>query len=472
ACPVGALSEKTHIDRVKEALEDPCLLAQYEGQILYISPNCERLTGYRDEEFYASPVLLDRLFRGHPQEISDKPTEFNITAKTGQTYWVSHVSRQVFDASGNFLGIRGSFSDITERKYAEERLLYFSLHDALTGVYNRAFFESEIQRLATETSPVGMIVSDVDGLKLINDTLGHDRGDQLLVAATVALQQSLPPSAVVARIGGDEFVIIIKNTTLSTVNEICQKIKLAVQTSNRKDPQNLLSISTGSAVGLPVSGSLLQLFKQADDMMYREKLHRKQSTRSAIVKALMKALEVRDFCTGGHADRLQNKIVLLATAINIPERNLADLRLLGQFHDIGKVGIPDHILLKPGPLDEEERRIMQRHVEIGHRIAIAAPDLMPIADWILKHHEWWNGSGYPLGLKEEQIPIECRLLAIVDAYDAMTSDRPYRQAISSREALLELKKCAGIQFDPSLVEKFCEMITVIEQATDDQAFSA
>ena len=212
-------------------------------------------------------------------------------------------------------------------------------------------------------------------------------------------------------------------------------------------------------MGPPASGSLLHIFKQADDMMYREKLHRKQSTRSSIVRTLMKALEARDFCTEGHAERLQDIMVVLAQSLQIPERNIADLRLLGKFHDIGKVGIPDHILLKAGPLNEEERRIMQRHSEIGHRIATAAPDLMPIADWILNHHEWWDGSGYPLGLKGEQIPFECRLLAIVDAYDAMTSDRPYRRAIASFEALVELKKFAGIQFDPILVEKFCEMIT-------------
>ena len=148
---------------------------------------------------------------------------------------------------------------------------------------------------------------------------------------------------------------------------------------------------------------------------------------------------------------------------------IADLRLFAQFHDIGKVGIPDSILLKPGPLTSEEKTEMQRHSEIGHRIAQSAPDLAPIADWVLKHHEWWNGQGYPLGLAGEEIPLECRMLAIADAYDAMTSDRPYRQALSHAEALREIQDCAGSQFDPQLVGQF---ISLYDEAGPEAAAAA
>ena len=135
---------------------------------------------------------------------------------------------------------------------------------------------------------------------------------------------------------------------------------------------------------------------------------------------------------------------------------MTDLRLLAQFHDIGKVGIPDRILLKPGALEPDEVIEMRRHCEIGHRIAQSSPDLLPVADWVLKHQEWWNGGGYPLGLAGERIPIECRILSIADAYDAMTSDRPYRKAMSHAAAVAELRRCAGSQFDPELVELFIE----------------
>jgi len=172
----------------------------------------------------------------------------------------------------------------------------------------------------------------------------------------------------------------------------------------------------------------------------------------------MKALEARDFITEGHATRLQSLVASVAEAIGLPERCINDLRLLAQFHDIGKVGLPDRILFKPDSLTREEYIEMQWHCEIGHRIALSAPDLSPIVDLILKHHEWWNGGGYPLGIKGEEIPVECRILAIADAYDAMTSDRPYRKAMAHMEAVEELKRCSGTQFDPDLVSRFIQVL--------------
>lgn len=209
-------------------------------------------------------------------------------------------------------------------------------------------------------------------------------------------------------------------------------------------------------MGFAVSDTadIKSMFKDADDNMYREKLHSSQSTRSATVQVLMKALAARDFITEGHADRLQVLVAGLAEVAGLPEQRITALRILAQFHDIGKVGTPDRILFKKGRLTSSEIMEMRRHSEIGYRIALSSPDLVPIADWILKHHEWWNGEGYPQGLAGGDIPLECRILAIADAYDAMTSDRPYRKAMSKEDALNEIWRCSGTQFDPVLVEKF------------------
>jgi len=219
-----------------------------------------------------------------------------------------------------------------------------------------------------------------------------------------------------------------------------------------------LSISVGMDVCTGGETTLNETYKNADRNMYREKLHSQQSGHSAIVATLAQALEARDFVTDGHADRLQYLMEKLAVAAGLPASDLPDIRLLGRFHDIGKVGIPDQILFKPGRLTDEEYEIMKRHCEIGYRIALASPELAPIADWILKHQEWWNGEGYPLGLAGEDIPLPCRILAIVDAYDAMTNDRPYRKAMSGSDAVAELVRCAGRQFDERLVRLFVNIV--------------
>lgn len=352
-----------------------------------------------------------------------------------------------------------SLLDITERKRIEKQLKYLSFHDTLTGLYNRAFFEEEMRRLGDGRHlPVGIIVCDVDGLKLVNDTLGHDAGDELLVAASNVIRKCFRESDIVARIGGDEFAVILPKCDRNVVERACRNIRNVLASYNAANPKYILNLSIGFAVKEDPCASMAELFKEADNSMYREKLHHNGSARSAVVQALTKALAARDFITEGHAERLQRLVANMAVAIGIPEHNIADLRLLAQFHDIGKVGVSDRILFKPGPLTPEERSEIERHCAIGHRIALAAPDLVPIADWILKHHEWWNGEGYPLGLKGEEIPLECRILAIADAYDAMTSDRPYRKAITHEEAVKELERCAGSQFDPILTPKFIQVL--------------
>ena len=360
---------------------------------------------------------------------------------------------------GNILGYQGIIRDITERKKAENKLKYLSLHDSLTGLYNRAYFEEEMRRLESRRfSPVGLLTCDIDGLKLINDALGHDKGDNLLLATANVLRESFREGDMVARVGGDEFAVLLPNSDRDALERATQRIRHAVTKYNKNISEFPLSISIGSAIAIDAFKNMGDLFKEADNNMYREKLQHSQSARSNIVQTLMKTMEARDFITEGHAVRLKDMVAAVANAIGLPERCINDLRLLAQFHDIGKVGIPDRILFKPGPFTPEEHTEMQWHCEIGHRIALSAADLSPIVDLILKHHEWWDGQGYPLGLKGEEIPVECRILAIADAYDAMTSDRPYRKAESHEKAVNELRRFAGTQFDPELVSKFIEVM--------------
>ena len=374
------------------------------------------------------PEDKDRVMRSLEKKSQGEVEEvYRIVRPDGSIRWIKDRSFPIYDDSGKTHRIVGIAADITDLKLGEEKLKYLSLHDPLTGLYNRIYFEEEMSRIEkARYDTVGIISCDVDGLKLVNDTLGHNQGDNLLVAAARVIRESFREGDLVARIGGDEFSVVLPNTTEPAVENACQRIQEAVASYNATNPELPLSISVGFAVSNGVHRNLKDLFKEADNNMYRKKLYHTQSVRSTIVKTLINTLKARDFATEKHVIRLEKLLVSMAVFIGLPESTTSDLSLLARFHDIGKVGISDSILFKKDPLTSEEWTEMKRHCEIGYRIALSASDLIPIADWILKHHEWWNGQGYPLGIKGEEIPIECRLLAIAEAYEALTSVRPYR----------------------------------------------
>jgi len=352
--------------------------------------------------------------------------------------------------------------DISERKRMEEQLRFLSMHDSLTGLYNRTCFSREMNKLEEMPfQPTGFILCDVDGLKFVNDTLGHDAGDRLLITTAEILRRAVPECNLLARIGGDEFAIIYHSCHRGFLENASRNIRQYIIEYNINNITLPLSLSIGFALRGDEHLRIADLFKEADNNMYREKLHHRQSIRNNTIKIMTKALGERDFITQGHGQRMQSLVIMMANALGLPPQKQADLILLAQFHDLGKVGIPDHILFKQATLDLSERNEMCRHPEIGFRIAESSSDLMPISQWILKHHEWWNGKGYPLGLEGDQIPLECRILALADAYDAMTSNRPYRQAMTPEEAINEILKGSGTQFDPGLVPVFIQALNNI-----------
>ena len=349
--------------------------------------------------------------------------------------------------------------DITERKESEMVLREMSTHDTLTGLYNRNHFEYCCARMTgEEAETLGVAFCDLDGLKLVNDTLGHDRGDLYLKSVAAHMRNVFPSHAVLARIGGDEFGILLPNIQEAEFTGFVNRLAEGLPTGMEQAIRMPVSISVGAVFRSGEEIRVPDMLLEADRLMYRVKLHRKSSIRHEIIQALRKMLEVRDYITDGHADRMEKLVVRLAERMGMRAEVLPDLRLFAQFHDIGKVGVSDSILFKPGSLTHEEMEAMRRHTEIGYHIALSSLDLVPIADWILKHHERWDGKGYPIGLKHEEIPLECRILAVVDSFDAMTNDRPYSKARSPREALGELRACAGTQFDPLVVNSFVEIM--------------
>ncbi|MEI7616694.1 MAG: diguanylate cyclase, partial [Actinomycetota bacterium] len=348
--------------------------------------------------------------------------------------------------------------DITDRKKTEEEILRLSFHDHLTGLYNRRFFEEEINRLDTERQlPLSFIMADLNSLKIVNDIFGHNEGDKLLVEAAKILKKACRADDILARWGGDEFIIILPKTTIETAEEILERIKkVCSKTSSQKIP---LSLAIGVAAKTEKVQNVQLIIIDAESNMYKNKLIEKESLSSSILSALEQTLYEKSTETKEHTDRIRDLAIKLGRKAKLTSKHLDELSLLATLHDIGKVAIPETILLKEGSLKEKEWEVIKRHPEIGFNIARSSPQIAHIARYILSCHENWDGSGYPQGLKGEEIPMISRIVFICDSYDVMTSKRSYKKVMSKDYAIKELKRCAGTQFDRVLVEKFIEIIS-------------
>jgi diguanylate cyclase (GGDEF)-like protein/PAS domain S-box-containing protein len=449
------------------------------GRVRFFNTMLQTVTGYRPEELAAGgPCPLGEIVlaadkagvtsAGRAAIDDNRPfeIEYGIIHKDGGSRSVIERARPVCGDDGRPLFVEGVIMDITAQKCAQDELLFMSTRDGLTALYNRTYFEAELDKFQSGDRPVGIIICDIDGLKIINDAMGHHVGDKMLVAAAAVIKDAFRREDVVARIGGDEFAVLMPNATHGAVEAACQRVRAAVAAYNQNQSGVDLSLSIGHALGFPRGENIRDVLREADNGMYREKFHCSQDARSAIIRNAMKLLEKNDFLTGENAARINDLVTGLSSALGLPAGVVAGMRLFAKYHDIGTVGIPDHILRKPGPLTAAERAEIRRHCEIGYRIAQSSSELLPVAEWILKHHEWWNGEGYPVGLRGDQIPRECRILAVVDAYYAMTSDRPYRSAMTHEAAVAELKRCAGTQFDPAVVRVFIRLLA--KRRNDDR----
>ena len=460
------MKAEENVQNLIENINDAVFSLDSQGRFIYLSPVIEQLISYRAEEMIGQPIA--RFV--HLQDLS----EFLYCLKRSLAYKLQSFDFRVLDKGGNVKHIRASvrpvivgdqsaamagiLSDITQWKWAEKQMRASSFRDRLTGLYNRAYFEEEMRRLDTPRQlPLSVVLADVNGLKLVNDVLGHSAGDQLLSKAAVILRECCRTEDVIARIGGDEFVVFLPRTSHQTTLKIVDRIKTACRNGDQHPIK--LSLALGAVTKNEVPQDLRTQLKEAEDRMYQDKLMESKRFRTSVIASIRQALSKRKDETEGHILRLNQLTAQFGRHLGLPNHVLDQLALLSSLHDIGKIAIPETIGLGPNTLSTEEWMIMRKHPEVGYRIVASCPELAIVAEAILAHHEWWDGTGYPRGVKGEEIPLTSRMFSIADAYDEMTHGRPAGKAMSRKAVLDEIKKGAGNQFDPALVDPFIEVVS-------------
>ncbi|MFB0920918.1 MAG: PAS domain S-box protein [Oscillospiraceae bacterium] len=351
--------------------------------------------------------------------------------------------------------------DVTEREEAFREIVHINYHDYLTGIYNRRFFEEEFDRLNTaDNFPITVLMGDINGLKLINDSLGHHVGDNVIKDAAGKIAKNLRSDDIFARIGGDEFGVILLKTDEAAANSIVKRIKCSIEcdADGTEAENRLLSISFGFAVQEAACVSLGVLMKEAEGYLYNKKYYDSRSLKSKAVNIIMNTLFEKSPRDKMHSERVGNISALIAESLGIEKERVDKIRVAGWLHDIGKIGIPEYVLNKESGLDEEEWAIMKTHPEKGWRILENTHEFYEICDIVLYHHEKWDGSGYPLGLRGDEIPLETRIISVADAYDAMAYNRSYREKVKPTEAIKELRRCSGTHFDPKIIEVFVKYV--------------
>lgn len=361
------------------------------------------------------------------------------------------------DKYGEIQGVVLVFKDITEKKKIRNEIEYLSFHDYLTGLYNRRFFEEELQRLDNGRNlPLSVIMIDVNGLKLTNDAFGHDMGDALLKKVADIIISVCDPEHITARCGGDEFSIILKKTDVLGADIIRQKIMEAA--SKEAFDSVIVSVAIGYDTKTSENQDINDIVKAAENYMYKNKIKTSRAMRRQTLQLILDNLNSKYENEQAHTETVSKLCHDIGLVMGMQGDELKALEMAGFLHDIGKVMVPPEIINKPSSLTREEFSLIKRHSEASYQILKSVDEYSSIAEYVLCHHERWDGTGYPRKLKGNNIPLAARILSIADAYEAMTSGRPYKNALSKKEAVKELKINAGTQFDPFIVDLFLKKV--------------
>lgn len=364
---------------------------------------------------------------------------------------------------GKMVGSVITFMDNTERKKNEEHIKYLTYHDPLTNINNRLFFEEQIPVLDTEDNlPISVIFGDLNGLKLTNDIFGHAAGDRLLTEAAAAFKKASGNEGLAARIGGDEFALIMPNTDADRAKDVIEEIRKSFSNENSNDI--IGSVSLGASTKTSAEESMHEMIEIAENLMYKDKTINRNKNNKNMIRKIINNLHNRSPREKRHSENVSVLCEKIAEEMGLSKALIKRLGENGYFHDIGKIVLEDDILNKHRDLTEEEYRKMQQHSVVGYRILNLFDDTIDLAEGVLSHHEHLDGTGYPKGIKGEEIPLSSRIIAVAEAYDAMTNDN-YDRRKTNDEAVEEIIRLSGVRFDKDAVEAFVKIIEKQDQET-------
>lgn len=389
----------------------------------FVSENID-MFGYTPEDFYTGPLkdywdfvhpedrvrVKGQLYYARAHGSESYKNQYRVLCKNGDNKWVEEWVIHERDPEGRLMHERGILHEITEMKRAEERIQFLSEHDPLTGLWNRLYYDARIAELEKNgESGVGVI----------------------------------------ARLSGDEFAIITKSRNVAHLMD-----KIYVACRNLTQFPFEVNLSLGYAVRKKASVSMDSVFREADYAMYRHKLNRSRKIKRDMITALKRQLELKSIETANHSSRMVEMAEKVGKYMMLNTSLMEELLMAVEMHDIGMVSIDNQLLDKPTRLTDAELKEIRKHTEIGYHLLVASPNMAGIAEYVLSHHENYDGTGYPQGLKESEIPMLSRLISVIDSYEAMTHRRPYREALTHEQALEELMSLAGSKYDPEIVKSF------------------
>ena len=393
---------------------------------------------------------IDRVFKGesfkHVIEIEDQKHHF-----------LEEIFSPIY-IENDIVGVTIFIEDITLRKRYEDEILALSYKDSLTGLNNRRRHQEHLLSLNKKKyHPISVVFFDINGLKVMNDAFSHQDGDKLIILVATLISEIFKDyEKYISRIGGDEMIVLCPNADDQTAKALANQAKIKIE--NQQINHMAVSVSYGVSVKYE-DDQFEEIINRAESDLYKNKLFESGSHRNETIKTILNTLKTKDVYSEEHSKRVSDICRQIGRKLGMTKQDLNLLTMISNLHDIGKIAIEDKILNKPGKLNADEWEIMKRHPETGYRILSSLPEYGEIALDILSHHERFDGKGYPRGIKGEEIPIRARIIAVADAYDAMTSDRPYRNKMTHEEAVTELIDNKGTQFDPKLIDIFMSIFS-------------